>query len=251
MRLVEHHEGIAQRAAAHVGKRGDLDHAALHELIGALAIHHVKKGVVERTHVGVDLFLEGTGQKAQVLPRLDNRTRQDQTTHLMTLERGNGERHGQIGLTSTGRTQAKRDGMRADGIHVALLAERLGANGATAIRKQHIIAKRRSLVLTVAQDGQAARDIVGRQCASGSRLAKSMLKKASHELDLVRVTAHGDAVATGDHVGANQALQRTKDAVAGTQNARGVNSPRNGKSNLRGFHEPPCVHGPSRNHRLR
>ena len=251
MRLVEHHEGIAQRAAAHVGKRGDLDHAALHELIGALAIHHVKKGVVERTHIGVDLFLEGTGQKAQILPRLDNRTRQDQTAHLVTLERGNGERHGQIGLTGTGGTKAKRDGMRADGIHVALLAERLGANGTTAIRKQHIIAKRRSLVLTVAQYGQAARDIVGRQCASGGRFAKSMLEKTRHELDLVRVTAHGDTVATGDHMGANQALERTKDAVTGTQNARRVNTLGNGKSNLRGFHEPPCVHGPSRNHRLR
>ena len=68
MGLVEHHEGVAQRAAAHVGKRGDLNHAALHELIGALAIHHVKKGVVERTHVGVNLFLEGTGQKARFSP---------------------------------------------------------------------------------------------------------------------------------------------------------------------------------------
>ena len=251
MGLVEHHEGIAQRAAAHVGKRGDLDHAALHELIGALAIHHVKKGVVERTHVGIDLILEGTGQKAQVLPRLDNRTRQDQTAHLVTLERGDGERHGQIGLTGTGRTQAKRDGMRADGIHIAFLTERLGANDATAIRKQHVIAKRRRLVFTVAQDGQAARDIVGRQRASGRRLAKSMLEKARHELDLVRVTAHGDTVATGDHVSANQALELTKDAVAGAQNARGVNTLGNGKSNLRGFHEPPCVHGPSRNHRLR
>lgn len=169
----------------------------------------------------------------------------------MTLERGNGERHGQIGLTGTGRTQAKRDGMRADGIHVALLAKRFGANDTAAIRKQHIIAKRCSLVLTVAQDGQAARDIVGRQCASGGRLAKSMLEKARHELDLVRVAAHGDTVATGDHVSANQALELTKDAVAGAQNARGVNTLGNGKSNLRGFHEPPCVHGPSRNHRLR
>ena len=141
--------------------------------------------------------------------------------------------------------------MRADGIHIALLTERLGANGTTAIRKQHIIAKRRSPVLTVAQDGQAARDIVDRQRPSGGSLAKSMLEKAHHELDLVRVTAHGDTVATGDHVGANQALERTKDAVAGTQNARGINSIGNGKSNLRGFHEPPCVHGPSRNHRLR
>ena len=169
----------------------------------------------------------------------------------MTLERGNGERHGQIGLTGAGRTQAKRDGMRADGIHIALLAERLGANDAAAIRKQHVIAKRRSLVLTVAQDGQAARDIVGRQRAPGGRLAKSMFEKTRHEFDLIRVTAHGDAIATGDHMGANQALERTKDAVAGAQNARGINSLGNGKSNLRGFHEPPCAHGPSRNHRLR
>ena len=169
----------------------------------------------------------------------------------MALERGNGERHGQIGLTGAGRTQAKRDGMRADGIHIALLAQRLGANGTAAIRKQHVIAKRRSLVLTVAQDGQAARDIVGRQCAPGGRLAKSMLEKARHELNLIRVTAHGDAVTTGNHVGANQALERAQNAVTSAQHTRGVNSLGNGKSNLRGFHEPPCVHGPSRNHRLR
>ena len=251
MRLVEHHEGIAQRAAAHVGKRGDLDHAALHKLIGALAIHHVKKGVVERTHVGIDLFLKSTGQKAQILPRLDNRTRQDQTAHLVTLERGNGERHGQIGLTGTGRTQAKGDGMQANGIHIALLPERLGTNDTAAIRKQHVIAKRRSLVLTVAQNGQTARDIVGRKRAPGSSLTKGMFEKTHHEFDLVRVAAHGDAIATGDHVSANQALEHAKDAVAGAQNARGINSLGNGKSNLRGFHEPPCVHGPSRNHRLR
>ena len=121
----------------------------------------------------------------------------------MTLERGNGERHSQIGLTGTGRTQAKRDGMRADGIHIALLPERLGANDAAAIRKQHVIAKRRSLVLTVAQDGQAARDIVGRKRAPGSSLTKGMFEKTRDQFDLVRVTAHGDAVATGDHVGAN------------------------------------------------
>ena len=51
----------------------------------------------------------------------------------MALERGDGERHGQIGLTGTGRTQAKGDGMRADSIHIALLPERLGTNGATAV----------------------------------------------------------------------------------------------------------------------
>lgn len=50
------------------------------------------------------------------------------------------------------------------------------------------------------------------------------VRKTRHEFDLIRVTAHGDAIATGDHVSANQALERTKDAVAGAQNTRGINS---------------------------
>ena len=228
MRLVEHHEGIAQRATAHVGKRGDLDHAALHELIGALAIHHVKKGIVERTHVGVDLFLEGAGQKAQVLPRLNDRARQDQTAHLVTFERRHGERHGKIGLAGAGGTQTKRDGMRANGIHITLLTKRLGTNGATAIREQHVIAQRRGVVLTVAQYGQAARDILGRKRAPGGRLAKSMLEKPRDQLDLVRVTAHGNLVAASNHMGANEALERTKHAVACAQHARWVNPLGNG-----------------------
>ena len=106
-------------------------------------------------------------------------------------------------------------------------------------------------MLAVAQNGQTARDIIGRQCASGGRLAKSMLEKTRHKLDLVRIAAHGNAVTAGNHMGAHQVLERTKDAIAGAQNARGIDTLGNGKSNLRGFHEPPCVHGPSRNHRLR
>ena len=94
MRLVEYHESVAQSSAAHVGERGNLDHATLHELVGTLTIHHVKQGIVERTHVRVDLFLEGAGQKAQILPCLDNGPRKDQATHLVALERGDGERHG-------------------------------------------------------------------------------------------------------------------------------------------------------------
>ena len=251
MCLIEQHKGITQRSTAHVGERGDLDHATLHKLIGAFAIHHVKEGIIERTHIRVDLFLEGAGQKAQVLPRLDNRARQDQAAHLMALERGDGECHSQIGFTGTGGTEAKRDGMRANGIHVALLAERLGADDATAIRQQHVIAQRRGIMLAVAQNGQTTRDVFGRKRAPGSSLTKGMLEKTRDQLNLVRIAAHGNAVTAGNHMGAHQVLECTKGAIAGAQNARGVDTLGNDKSNLRGFHEPPCVHGPSRNHRLR
>ena len=141
--------------------------------------------------------------------------------------------------------------MRADGVNIALLAERLGTNDAAAIRKQHVIAKRRSVVLTIAQDSQATRDVVGRQRATGSRLTKSVFEKTRHEFYLVRVAAHGNLVTARNHMGANQVFDRAKDSVAGAQDARGVNPLGNGKSNLRGFHGPPCEHGLSRNRRLR
>ena len=106
-------------------------------------------------------------------------------------------------------------------------------------------------MLAVAQNGQTARDIIGRKGAPGSSLTKGMFEKTRDQLDLVRIAAHGNAVTAGNHMGAHGVLECTKDAVAGAQNARGVDTLGNGKSNLRGFHEPPCVHEPSRNHRLR
>ena len=121
----------------------------------------------------------------------------------MALECSNGERHGQIGLTGTGGTKAKRNGMRADGIHIALLTERLGADDAAAIRQQYVIAQRRRIMLTIAQDGKATRDIVGRKRAAGSRLAKGVFEKARDQLDLVRIAAHGNAIAAGNHMGAH------------------------------------------------
>ena len=106
-------------------------------------------------------------------------------------------------------------------------------------------------MLAVAQNGKTARDIIGRKRTPGSSLTKGVFEKTRDQLDLVRIAAHGNAITAGDHMGAHQVLERTKDAVAGAQNARGFDTLGNGKSNLRGFHEPPCVHGPSRNHRLR
>ena len=77
LRLVEDDKGIVERAAAHVGERRHFNGAPFHILLKALAAQHVKQGVVERAQVGVDLALEVSGQKAQLLPRLNSRTGND------------------------------------------------------------------------------------------------------------------------------------------------------------------------------
>ena len=77
LRLVEDHEGVVQRAAAHEGERRHLDHAALDQALRLVEVHHVVERVVERAQVGVHLLGEVAGQEAELLARLDRGPRQD------------------------------------------------------------------------------------------------------------------------------------------------------------------------------
>ena len=68
LRLVEHDERVVERAAAHVGERGDLDRSRREQLGHDLGIHHLVERVVERAQVRVDLVGERAGQEAEPLP---------------------------------------------------------------------------------------------------------------------------------------------------------------------------------------
>ena len=59
------------------------------------------------------------------------------------LEGGHRHGHREVGLAGAGRPQAKGDGVSADGVHVALLAGRLGADGAAAEGEQDVVARER------------------------------------------------------------------------------------------------------------
>ena len=113
----------------------------LDELGGALHVGHVEQRVVERPDVGVHLLGERAGQEAQALPRLHHGAREDDAADLLALERGHGHGHGEVGLAGAGRPDAERDGVRADGVHVALLAGGLRTDGTSAIREQDVFAQ--------------------------------------------------------------------------------------------------------------
>ena len=136
--LVQDHEGIVERAAAHVGERRDLDHPALDKSRGLLGIHHVHERIEKRADVRVDLVLKRAGKESQVLPRLDHGTREHDAPDVVTVQGGDRHGHGQVGLSRTGGPQAKGQRMRANGLHIALLTDGLGAHGAAAIAKQHL-----------------------------------------------------------------------------------------------------------------
>ena len=75
--LVEDHERIVDRAAAHEGQRRHLDDVALEVGRDLLRVEHVVERVEERAQVRVDLRLDVAGQEAQALAGLDRGAGED------------------------------------------------------------------------------------------------------------------------------------------------------------------------------
>ena len=69
LRLVDHHEGVVEGAAAHEADRGDLDGALGHQRPHPLHRQAVGEGVVERAQVGRELVLHLAGQEADATRR--------------------------------------------------------------------------------------------------------------------------------------------------------------------------------------
>ena len=123
--LVEDHERVVERAAAHERERRDLDHRALEVRGDALGVEHVVQRVEQRAQVGVDLRHQVAGQEAEALAGLDRGAREDDAVDLAARQRGDGHRDRQERLAGAGRADAEGDRRAADRVDVALLVDRL------------------------------------------------------------------------------------------------------------------------------
>ena len=126
LRLVEDHERVVERAAAHERQRRDLDRAALEQALHAIGVEHVVQRVVQGPQVRVHLLLQVAGQKAELLAGLHRRPRQDDAAHLLLQQVRHGLRHGEVGLARAGRTDAEDDVVLVDRLQVAALVDALG-----------------------------------------------------------------------------------------------------------------------------
>ena len=129
LRLIENNEAIVQSSAAHIGKRCDLDIAALKIFLIGIGAEHIKQRVIQRAQVRVDLALKVAGQKAEAFPRFDGGTGEDDAVDLLGTESGDGGGNGEIGLAGTGGADAEGDGVFRDSIALRFLAKRLWLDG--------------------------------------------------------------------------------------------------------------------------
>ena len=123
LRLVQDHKRIIERPPTHVRQRCHLDNPSLHQLRNHLWLHHVPQCIMQRPQIRVNLLIQRARKKAQLLPRLHRRTRQNNAADLLGVQRLHGFSHGQIRFTSTRRPQTKHNGVLVNGIHVFLLAQ--------------------------------------------------------------------------------------------------------------------------------
>ena len=207
----------------HVGKRRDLDDAALHELRGALHVGHIKERVKERAHIRVNLLLKGPREVAQALPRLHHGASKNDTGHLAPLEGAYRHRHGKIGLTCAGGPQTEGNGVGADGVYVALLAERLGPERAPTVGEQDVIAEIRRTRPALAQSIEQAHGLVGGERAPGGGLLHELAKEPGQKLDLTGRAGERDRIAAKQNARRCSLLDGAQNGIARAREHPGIN----------------------------
>ena len=125
LRLVEDDEAVVQGAAAHERERRDLDRPALDQVVRLVGVEHVVERVEERAQVRVDLRHQVAGQEAEPLAGLDGGAREDDPRHLALVQRGDRERHREVGLARAGGADPEGDRRAPDRVDVALLRDGL------------------------------------------------------------------------------------------------------------------------------
>jgi hypothetical protein len=200
LRLVQDHEGVLQRAPAHVRQRGDLDGAALHRPAQPVGRDHVLQRVVQRAQVRIDLLLQVARQEAQVLAGLHGGARQDDALHPLLEERVHRHGDGQVGLTGPRRPDPHRDVVLLDVLEVRRLPLGLRGDGAPDPRHHHA-AGVGELPHPVAGAGcvEEARDVVGAKGHAGARHLDHVLRDGYGALHVFQAPAEEEVVVAQHH----------------------------------------------------
>src|SRR6185369_7058271 len=130
LRFVEDYERIVERAAAHIGERGDFDDIALDQAHDLVDAEHLVKRIVERAQIRIDFLGQVAGKKAELLAGFDRRPHENQPLYAVFVQRIDRHRHGEVGLAGAGRADAEVDVVRGDRVQVALLVRAAPMHGA-------------------------------------------------------------------------------------------------------------------------
>ena len=108
-------------------------------MFALLRVEHVVERVEERAQVRVDLREHVARQEAEPLAGLDRGPREDDPRDLALVQRGDRERHREVGLAGAGRADPEGDGAAADRVDVGLLRHRLRRDLLAAVAPDDVV----------------------------------------------------------------------------------------------------------------
>ena len=202
LRLVQDHERVVQRAAAHERERRDLDLPPLAKLLDALEVEHVVQRVVERAQVGVDLLREVARQKSELFAGLDRRAAEDDALDALLNQRRSGHRHREVRLAGARGTDAEREIVRPDGLDVVALSRRLRHDRTPSRRDENGLVEQidERRVRVRAKRTDRARDVVRADLVAASGHLGSVAQEAVRELHALVAARHVNDVAAQVHL---------------------------------------------------
>ena len=196
LRLVQDDKGAVEGPAPHEGQGRDLYDPFFKEGLQLLVRDHVLQRIVKRLHVGIELLLEVSRQKAQVLPRLDRRTRQDDAPDLLVLQGAHRECHGRIGLSRTGRPHGEDHVVLPDLLHHLALVDRKGLDQPSGNPVHEHLIRIASMGLSVCA-GEHPFDAVVIQFVVSVEIVDQLLKTCLEVVQQGRLSEDPDLVSPG------------------------------------------------------
>jgi hypothetical protein len=247
LRLVEQDAGVGQRATAHEGERGDLDHAGLHAALDDAPFHEIMQRVVDRPQIGIDLVAHVAGQEAEALAGLHRGTRQDEPLDHALLQQRYRVADGEPGLAGAGRPFGEDEFVMLEGAQIEILIDCAGAHGAALARAELLEHAATGLVVSgeqIALNGaflNGAVDIAQRQPLALPDAGIKIFEHAAGVLGRFRRTLdrHMVAVGVGDH--AQTTLDLGEILVIFAENHRGEAIVIEGERDFRAFQKAGSV----------
>ena len=213
LRLVEEHEAVVERAAAHERQRRHLDLAVLEQFLELARRDHVEHRVVERAQVRTHLGLDVPREESEFLARLDGGAREDDSLHLLPLEIVDRLGDREVRLARAGRPDREHDVAVAHGLHVSMLSYRLRADLLTPMGDANDVGQDRL-------HADAGLDLLDQIAHVGRRRTvilldqrEQLLEQRANALDLIGIALDADGLAPRDDLGGKRLLDLFKVAV--------------------------------------
>src|SRR5271157_82991 len=130
LRFIQNDKRVIQSSPPHKCQRSYFYDSLVNEGRRLVKINHVKKSIIERPEIWVNLFGKVAGQKSEPLTSFNSRPCQNNPIDFLIKKRRDSHGHSKVCFACSRRTYCKDNIVASDQINIYFLRNALGSDGA-------------------------------------------------------------------------------------------------------------------------